>query len=202
MNRFRFSIVFLFSDWIVKMCYLLIFISLKFNRFVWVCLLWNHSIWTRYIWFGLPLKNELQQQKTGCCTSITGTVHRSVSDGVLKATQHFIEKKVENFPENVLPISGAKRHEFPMSGSPFGPGTSEYGRICAFFVDSFSAIISGVAEAGTSFGKMLIADENAVRFTSELVAVRVPILNALVHDLASNQRIHKKRERKLRNRNE
>lgn len=92
-----------------------------------------------------------------------------------------------------LPISGAKRHEFPMSGSPFGPGTSEYGRICAFFMDSFSVTISDVA--GTSFGKMLIADENAVRFTSELVAVRVPILNGL--SLSRSRSIPRKwRERK------
>lgn len=40
------------------------------------------------------------------------------------------------------------------------------------FVLSFSVEISG---GGTSFGKMLIADENAVRFTREFAAVRVPI---------------------------
>lgn len=95
--------------------------------------------------------------------------------------------------KNVLPISGAKRHEFPMSGSPFGPGTSVYGRICAFFGESFSAAMSGVTVDGTSFGKMLIADENAVRFTSELVAVRVPILNVLVHVLYTNNKKKKKK---------
>lgn len=26
-----------------------------------------------------------------------------------------------------LPMTGAKRHELPISGKPFGPGTSEYG---------------------------------------------------------------------------
>lgn len=72
-----------------------------------------------------------------------------------------------------LPISGAKRHEFPINGNPFGPGISEYGRICGCFVTSLSVTISfGVA---TPFGYILIAEENAVRFTSELVAVRVPI---------------------------
>lgn len=74
----------------------------------------------------------------------------------------------------VLPIRGAKRHEFPINGSPFGPGTSAYGRGWSFLVASFGAV--WVAGGGTSFGKMLIADENAVRFTSELAAVRVPIL--------------------------
>lgn len=70
---------------------------------------------------------------------------------------------------------GAKRHEFPIIGSSFGPGISEYGRMCEYFVDSLSLIIS--AETGlTSFGKILMADEKAVRFTSELAAVRVPIL--------------------------
>lgn len=62
-----------------------------------------------------------------------------------------------------------------MSGNPLGPGTSEYGRICVFFGESFSAVI-GLVDNDSSFGKMLIADENAVRFTSELVAVRVLIL--------------------------
>lgn len=79
-------------------------------------------------------------------------------------------------------MTGAKRHEFPMSGNPFGPGTSEYGRICGFFVASFLTISDVFCEgAVTSFGKILIAEENAVRFTSELAAVRVPILNALIH---------------------
>lgn len=73
---------------------------------------------------------------------------------------------------NILPISGAKRHEFPISGNPLGPGISEYGRMWAPFVLSFSVEIS---VGGTSFGKMLIADENAVRFTREFAAVRVPI---------------------------
>lgn len=89
----------------------------------------------------------------------------------------------------VLPISGAKRHEFPIGhGKPFGPGTSEYGRICGvccFVTPSFSLIIfSGVVAVvglllATSFGNILIADENVVRFTSAFVAVRLPIL--LIH---------------------
>lgn len=70
---------------------------------------------------------------------------------------------------------GAKRHEFPMIGNSFGPGISEYGRICECFVDSLSLTISVCVEL-TSFGKILMADENAVRLTSELAAVRVPIL--------------------------
>lgn len=64
-----------------------------------------------------------------------------------------------------------------MSGNPFGPGTSEYGRTCPFFAVSFSLIISDDVVDGSSFGKMLMADENAVRFTSELVAVRALIIN-------------------------
>lgn len=84
--------------------------------------------------------------------------------------------------EYILPITGANRHELPISGRPFGPGTSEYGRICEFF-DASLSIISGIFCDGavTSFGKILIADENAVRFTSELAAVRVPILNNFIH---------------------
>lgn len=78
------------------------------------------------------------------------------------------------FYVNILPISGAKRHEFPISGNPFGPGMSAYGRTCVPFDISFSVAISG---GGTSFGKMLIADENAVRFTREFAAVRVLIFS-------------------------
>lgn len=83
--------------------------------------------------------------------------------------------------EDNLPISGANRHEFPINGRPFGPGTSEYGRICAecFTTLSFSMILSDVVAAllfATSLGNILIADENVVRFTNAFVAVRVPIL--------------------------
>lgn len=66
---------------------------------------------------------------------------------------------------------GAKRHEFPMIGNSFGPGISEYGRVELLF-DDIDASTSFLA---TSFGKILMADENVVRFTSELAAVRVPI---------------------------
>lgn len=74
---------------------------------------------------------------------------------------------------NNLPISGAKRHEFPISGNPLGPGISEYDRMWVLFVFTLSVASSG--GGGTSFGNILIADENAVRFTREFAAVRVPI---------------------------
>lgn len=77
---------------------------------------------------------------------------------------------------------GANRHEFPINGNPLGPGISEYGRTASFFIDSifgWLAVVVGVA--ATSFGNMLIADENVVRLTSELAAVRVPIPVARVH---------------------
>lgn len=89
----------------------------------------------------------------------------------------------------ILPINGAKRHEFPINGRPFGPGTSEYGRICVECFDTSSflfmmssgvvavaVVLAGVLLFATSFGNILIADENVVRFTSAFAAVRLPIL--------------------------
>lgn len=72
-----------------------------------------------------------------------------------------------------LPMIGAKRHEFPMIGSSFGPGISEYGRVGL----SFDDIDESASCLATSVGKILMADENVVRFTSELAAVRTPIFH-------------------------
>lgn len=71
---------------------------------------------------------------------------------------------------------GAKRHEFPIIGSSFGPGTSEYGRVELLFDD----IDESKSFLATSVGKILMADENAVRFTSELAAARVPIFDLFI----------------------
>lgn len=64
---------------------------------------------------------------------------------------------------NNLPIMGAKRQEFPMNGSSFGPGTSEYDFAGGLDIESFGGLSSGLMPGsilvGTSFGKMLIADE-------------------------------------------
>lgn len=72
-----------------------------------------------------------------------------------------------------LPMIGAKRHEFPMIGSSFGPGISEYGRVGL----SFDDIVESASCLATLVGKILMADENVVRFTSELAAVRAPIFD-------------------------
>lgn len=90
------------------------------------------------------------------------------------------------FLEYYSPINGAKRHEFPMIGNSFGPGTSEYGRTCGCFVDSLSLAIS-VDDCVTSFGNMLMADENVVRLTSELAAIRVPIMILILLCFLTNQ---------------
>lgn len=81
-----------------------------------------------------------------------------------------------------LPIIGAKRHELPMSGSSLGPGISKYDFACGLldigpFDDCWlAANADGSMVVETSFGNILIADENAVRLTSALAADLVPIL--------------------------
>lgn len=69
-----------------------------------------------------------------------------------------------------LPIIGAKRHEFPINGSSFGPGISVYGRARA------KSLSLRISVDDTSFGEIFIADENAVRLASEWAAVRIPML--------------------------
>lgn len=85
---------------------------------------------------------------------------------------------------------GAKRHEFPMNGSSFGPGISEYGRVELLFDD----IDESRSFLATLVGKILMADENVVRFTSELAAVRVPIFqltdSILIFDSEIRQKMH------------
>lgn len=74
---------------------------------------------------------------------------------------------------------GAKRQELPMNGNSFGPGTSEYDLVGGVDIESFGGLSSGFMPGsilvGTSFGKMLIADEYVVRLTRELAAALVPI---------------------------
>lgn len=79
---------------------------------------------------------------------------------------------------------GAKRHELPINGNSFGPGISAYG-LMSGFRDVDPLALSSVANAdgsivvATSFGNILMADENVVRLTSALAAALVPILTNL-----------------------
>lgn len=84
---------------------------------------------------------------------------------------------------------GAKRQELPMSGNSFGPGMSAYDLACCGVLDigpSSAILLSvfvkpGSSDVATSFGNILIADEKAVRLTSELAAARVPIFCLLLY---------------------
>lgn len=78
----------------------------------------------------------------------------------------------------VLPMIGANRHELPISGNSFGPGTSEYGfTFSVLNIDSsfLSGGFDGFTDP-TSFGNILIADENVVLLTREFAADLTPIL--------------------------
>lgn len=76
---------------------------------------------------------------------------------------------------------GAKRHEFPIMGSSFGPGISEYD-LASGLLDIGSSVCfdddrSASIVVDTSFGNILIAEEKVVLLTRELAAALVPILH-------------------------
>lgn len=85
---------------------------------------------------------------------------------------------------------GANRHELPIIGNSFGPGTSENGFIFESLL-SDTLLLSGIISRsisicglfrvpGNSFGKIFMADENVVRFTSALAAARELIFQFLL----------------------
>lgn len=49
-------------------------------------------------------------------------------DARVTASTSFNKNKTSNIV-HYIPMTGAKRHELPINGKPFGPGTSEYGFI-------------------------------------------------------------------------